>query len=369
MSRAKTLAAIGILSSALRAPCLLADTLHVAADAQTSAGAPSTASGALPVVTVHSSTGSQRRAFLRFDLSPLPDGALVDKAVLRLFAAAVVRPGSVEVAPALNPWEEASLSHLAAPPLGAQVASFAVGSGQQFLAVDVTELVRSWATGAVENHGLALTGSSVDPVSVAFDSKEAIVFSHAPELEVVLGAVGVEGPRGPVGATGPQGEVGPDGPPGPTGPQGPIGVSGPPGTTVVIDQRWSSASDHPCCGAFHTASGSRAAATTQGGALLILMDLSLNGGSHSVCRPVIDDVWAGDFSGQAKPPSDVYWVEGLMATGCCGGGWRKWTTSRLYTGVPAGTHTFAVQCATDGSLLRVNDGYSVFSSWTVLEVR
>jgi len=147
------------------------------------------------------------------------------------------------------------------------------------------------------------------------------------------------------------------------GPEGPPGSSG---LTVVLDNRWSSESTH-LASAWSTVPASVAVGTTQGGPLMILMDLSFTGGSHAVCQPIIDEQWAGDYSGQAKP-TGPFWVEGVIATGAGGGGYRKWATSRLYMGVPSGTHTFAIQCATDGGTLSVN-GPDIYSSWTVLELR
>jgi hypothetical protein len=99
------------------------------------------------------------------------------------------------------------------------------------------------------------------------------------------------------------------------------------------------------------------------------MNLSMVNGSHATCRPIIDGQWAGDYGGQTKSISDPFWTEGLMAVGCCGGGWRKWTNQRIYTGVPARSHTFEVQCVADGGFLTVNDNNTVFSSWTVFEVQ
>lgn len=165
----------------------------------------------------------------------------------------------------------------------------------------------------------------------------------------------VAGTRGPAGADGDQ------------GPAGPAGPEGPPGTALVFAKRWSDQSNHSCC-QWHTAPASEVTASTQGGALLIQMDLSLVNGSHGTCRPLIDGQWAGDFAGEPRPPNDSpFWTEGLMAVGCCGGGWRRWTSNRVYTQVPAGPHTFAVQCATDGGNMQLSGG--PFSSWQVFEIK
>jgi hypothetical protein len=110
-------------------------------------------------------------------------------------------------------------------------------------------------------------------------------------------------------------------------------------------------------------------ATTHGGALLVQTNLSLVNGSHATCRPLIDGQWAGDYSGQPKSINDPFWTEGLMAVGCCGGGWRKWANQRIYAGVLAGSHIFEVQCVTDGGSVTMNDNNAIFSSWAVFEVQ
>ncbi len=206
------IARVTLLACILGGP-VWADTLHVSADSQTNSGAPTMVAGSAGAVAVSSGSGSQRRTFLRFDLSTLPADAVIDKAVLRLFVAKVTRPGGIDVLPVLDAWEEASLTHATAPALGTTVGGFGVATGdlEDFVVVDVTGLVRDWHAGALPNRGLALVGSVAKPVSVAFDSKESIASSHAPELEVVLTAIVIAGPPGPSGPTGPQG------PPGPTG--------------------------------------------------------------------------------------------------------------------------------------------------------
>jgi hypothetical protein len=159
------------------------------------------------------------------------------------------------------------------------------------------------------------------------------------------------------------------GPPGAPGQQGPAGPAGPPGSTLVFEKRWSDSSNHPCCGSWHSAPASEVMAATTGATLLVQMDLSLVNGSHGTCRPMIDGQWAGDFGGLPKSGSDPYWTEGLMAVGCCGNGWRRWTSSRIYADVPTGNHTFTVQCATDSGVMQLSSSGSVFSSWQVFELK
>lgn len=214
-------------------PCARADTLHVAADAQTSSTQPTLRFGLFPAMSVRQGGGGPvMNSYIRFDLSAFPENPVVQKAMLRIFVFGVVTPGTIEVLPVMVPWQESTITAATSPALGPAVASFAVQGSDtlQFVQVDVTGVVQDWARGFSDNRGLALRG--VGAVNVIFDSKEAIVTSHAPELEVVVGGVGEQGPTGPPGTQGPPGPPGPQGNPGPQGSQGPTGATGaqgPPG--------------------------------------------------------------------------------------------------------------------------------------------
>jgi hypothetical protein len=176
-------------------------------------------------------SGPILNSYERFDLSALPDGPSVDKAVLRLWVNLVTSPGTIEVVPVLEPWQEGTITAASSPVVGAPVTSFDVGSGDslRFITVDVTALVQDWASGNLDNHGLALRGVSPGAVNVIFETKESVLFSHGPELEVALAGTGQPGPQGPPGPPGPrgiQGEPGPQGMQGDAGPQGIQGLQG-----------------------------------------------------------------------------------------------------------------------------------------------
>ena len=185
--------------------------------------------------------GGTLRSYAQFDFSALPPAPTVDKAILRV-SAAVFTPGTIEVVPILEPWQERTITADSSPALGVPITSFAIGrsDASHFVDVDVTALVQDWASGYLANNGLALRGVSPGSVNVVFDSKESIVFGHAPELEVALAGNGLPGPPGPAGPQGPQGDPGPQGPqglqglPGDTGPQTQVSGSrratGSPGT-------------------------------------------------------------------------------------------------------------------------------------------
>ncbi len=230
----------------LATPALRGDTASVAHDAQTSAVRPNARFGKLPHMTVRSTSRTDiHTSYARFDLSSLPDDASVDKAVLRLWVSAVHTPGTIEVVPVRQPWSEHAITASSSPALGTPVASFTVtrSDRQHYVNVDITELVQDWTSGFLSNDGLALVGS--DSVNVVFDTKESVLTSHGPELEIALasqGGAGPEGPQGPQGEPGPPGEKGDPGlpgvkgdkgEPGEKGDKGDKGDPGPPGELVL----------------------------------------------------------------------------------------------------------------------------------------
>lgn len=205
-------------------------TAHVASDTNINISTPGQINGSATTLLVRSpGSGGERHSYLRFDLASLPQGVPISRAILRLWVSAVNDAGLIDLYPVLGPWDEATLSAAAAPPLDLTVGSFSIYPSDQnhFVSVDITELVQGWLDGSVENFGIALLPTTADPARITFDSKESTGTSHGPELEVI--PMGPEGPAGPQGAPGPSGPAGAIGPPGPTGPQGPQGPAGPQG--------------------------------------------------------------------------------------------------------------------------------------------
>jgi hypothetical protein len=82
---------------------------------------------------------------------------------------------------------------------------------------------------------------------------------------------------------------------------------------------------------------------SEGGPLLINLDLTLYSASSPQffgCRPMIDGRWAGEFGNY---PTGPLWSEGLNG-GPQPDSWFDWAKSRVYTGIPAGTHTLTIEC-------------------------
>lgn len=178
------------------------------------------------------------RAFVAFDLSPLPDGLAAEQVLqarLWLSVAKVAAAGTFDVHGTDAEWDEAELTGAEAPlPLEAIGDPTAVpidaSAKKGFVIVDVTEIVRGWVDGT-DNFGFALAPSQDSPLDVAFDSGEAKDPGLRPRLEIELAALGAEGEDGPEGPQGDPGPVGPEGPDGPAGPAGSDGPDGPPGGT------------------------------------------------------------------------------------------------------------------------------------------
>ncbi len=192
--------------------------------------------GQWPMLMVQSGATS----YLQFDLSALPSGATVSKATVRLYVDAVTGTGGAfDVFEVDRPWSEQTLTAGNAPALGnsatgGKPVTITAANRSEFVLVDITELAQRWLSGALPNHGLALSFTSGSG-GFSFDSKEATYTSHEPELQVILdGPAGPSGPQGKPGPAGSQGVQGPQGVPGPQGIPGPQGVPGLSGVQQVL---------------------------------------------------------------------------------------------------------------------------------------
>lgn len=185
-------------------------------------------------------------SYIKFQLpSSLPPtvaAANVAKATLKLYLSLGTNPsGTIDIYPINSAWTESTLTTSSPPMISSTpfATGIPVGNADSYLVVDVTPLVKDWLNGSANggflNDGIALVAATSSSY-VVFDSKENIITSHQPSLEIVLvddgpaGPVGPQGPEGPAGLEGPQGAPGVPGPSGPTGSTGPQGLQGPPGT-------------------------------------------------------------------------------------------------------------------------------------------
>jgi hypothetical protein len=177
--------------------------------------------------TVGSAQVGTTKAYIKFQLqSSLPPNvaaANVQKATLKLFLSPATSPsGTIDIYPVTSAWTESTLNPSSPPAIAstAFATGVAVGKANSFLVVDVTQLVKEWlngpSNGGIANDGIALVGDTSSSY-VVFDSKEGIVTSHEPRLEIVLANTGAQGPAGPTGSTGAAGPAGVAGPSGAAG--------------------------------------------------------------------------------------------------------------------------------------------------------
>ena len=300
-----------------------ADTLNVTADSQSNSAAPMLTAGSATTVAVGAgrrrpeAPAGQQRGFARFDLTPLPAGAPLARAMLRLWVTQVDAAGVVDVRPVLEPWSEAALREQTAPALGEPVASFRVTGAGRFVVADVTPLVEAWLTGALGNHGLALVSGPGTPPAVRFASKESLSPAHPMELEVFL--AGPSGPAGPAGAQGPQGDAGPQGVQGPQGLQGPGGPQGAQGLQGLQGPQGPQGTPGPTDGLGESPlnpASSCAQLKTIRPELLSevywLRPASASGSFRAYCDMETDGggwtlVWANLRGGRSKPTIDLPW--------------------------------------------------------------
>ena len=192
--------------------------------------------GGLPTINIGGTANSE--GLLVFDLSQVA-GAPVAWARLRLFVNQVNTPGTVDLYSASAAWTEASVNGTSGIGPGTLLqAGIPISTARSYVTLDVTDQVRSWASGS-PNTGFLIVANP-GTTEIFLDSKENVGTSHAATLEVVLGgsgAVGPTGPSGPTGAsgaTGLAGAAGPIGNSGATGPAGVAGAAGPTGATGPI---------------------------------------------------------------------------------------------------------------------------------------
>lgn len=166
-----------------------AQTVHVTDDTNVNLAMPTQVNGTATSLFVRNSgSGGERHTYLRFDLSTVPSGVLINQAMLRFWVLAVNDAGPVDVYAIGGPWTEETLSASVAPPLGVLLGTvnIAVSDQNKFVVTNITGAVQEWLNGSTPNYGIALVPNAGDPVRLTLDSKEATATSHGPELEVAV---------------------------------------------------------------------------------------------------------------------------------------------------------------------------------------
>ncbi|HEX8247680.1 MAG TPA: hypothetical protein VF599_05895 [Pyrinomonadaceae bacterium] len=185
-------------------------------------------------------------------------------------------------------------------------------------------------------------------------------------VQGVQGLKGEKGEQGIQGLKGDKGDTGPQGPRGDVGPQGPQGPRGERGDSAVsnsFQKNWTTLTQN-WTRSFVKIPDSEVTFTTSGGALFIFTDITLhNTTALSACEPIIDNQWAGSFGNY--PLADSMWREGMIVTN----GYTRWSKSRIYTNIPAGTHTLAIQCVSNTGTLNIGYDGVIGNSWGGIELK
>ena len=118
---------------------------------------------------------------MRFDLSPLPAGATVTQAFLRIFVNQVVNlsgpSGTINIFELNGAWTEGTLTTTNTPPkFPTPMFTFSVApsNAKTFMLIDVTQAVKDWQSGARTNYGLTLVPSNTSTLTLKLNSKENI---------------------------------------------------------------------------------------------------------------------------------------------------------------------------------------------------
>jgi hypothetical protein len=202
------------------------------------------------------------RTFLKFSLATLPSGTTasdVKQARLVLWVNnSTTNLGSITMTPVTSAWDELILKNNNSLGLtfgSPKISNLPVSSASNFVSIDVTAWAKGWLNGTLTNEGFQIEpGASMTLLNLYFDSKESILTSHQPRLEIVLnsagpqgpvGAQGLQGAPGPAGAIGPTGVTGLAGTTGPAGPAGQTGAPGPQGVAGTNGNKWFSSTGAP----------------------------------------------------------------------------------------------------------------------------
>jgi hypothetical protein len=140
------------------------------ADAYVKANALRVNFGKQPVLRV----SAKDEALLSFDLSSIPPGAAVSTATLELYVNGDYGDGTIRVHPALAPWVESSVTFASfAQQFSSDVAAAVqVESRNALKNIDLTRLVRAWASGAAPNYGVVLVSGPDHHPSCSHDEDE-----------------------------------------------------------------------------------------------------------------------------------------------------------------------------------------------------
>lgn len=125
-------------------------------------------------------------SLLRFDLSDLPDDAVIDEAILHVFveSGTGAETVTIDLHPLEGEWNEKSVTFSDAPDVGPVYATAMDVGDLGWTEWDVTQLVQEWVSGKRDNHGVGLAGPVKGEYTRQLASKESANEKHHPTLRI-----------------------------------------------------------------------------------------------------------------------------------------------------------------------------------------
>jgi hypothetical protein len=159
-------------------------------DTYIDAGSPTRNYGTDDKFEVRPDNSADRRGLLKFDLSSIPQNAIISSATLYLYEKDNKAGQLTHIYRVTSNWNENTVTWLTWTLLGGDfdnsVSYFTYIPDQKncMAALDITNLVQAWVNGTSTNHGLMLY--SVGPNhNISYSSKENGTASERPKLNIV----------------------------------------------------------------------------------------------------------------------------------------------------------------------------------------
>ncbi|WP_411680361.1 DNRLRE domain-containing protein [Clostridium thailandense] len=184
------------------------------------------------------------RSLLKFDLTnAIPPGSDVLSAYLKLFVYRknspdlVLSPQTVTVFTNASSFSQNTVTWNNAPAINPTIYSINVTDADvnNFISIDITDLVVGWLNESITNNGITLTGiENIINTIIGYLSEEWMAPTQRPFLNIeydIVSPTGTTGATGATGATGLTGATGDTGATGLTGATGDTGATGATGAT------------------------------------------------------------------------------------------------------------------------------------------
>ena len=178
-------------------------------------------------------------SLLKFDLSSLPDDAIITSAELKLYMSSGMSSGTMAASRNTEDWAENSVNWSTRPSNDDPRATALVSSGSSYIPWDVTALVEDWFTGDHTNYGFSIVATAQETdFSADFFSREAS--GNQPELVISYDRPLPTSDTETDDETDPDDEAVPADETPPTTPSEPV-----PGRPAVVEEETPSSGDEP----------------------------------------------------------------------------------------------------------------------------